>query len=750
MEEISVVEDRKTNSEACSSAQTRPKRRSSQNTNNNNASDDSKGQPSSTTDVNNGREANNPFKLLIEAARKMQPEQFSLPYDFMSHVPLPGWPKSGLSVTTQVEAKGSSCKGTSLLSPRGVDRDANGLVPLPLKTCFFCHESCRRQPLMGCDFCPSFFHLDCLDPPLTTMPSPAVKWMCPLHVERVIEEKLLPGEPLLSQRLKLHSELSEKRIDHMAVQVDFLAKVKSSCTESDDEETAEEAAKWRTKKLNVPKAIKDLYRKENRSSLVPPLEHLIYAAAFSNGIPSLIGNSNTVQDSNSTVREDVRKVVNRILDEVAPIPSFEPPNPEEQEIWLQSVVHLQSSIANQMAESSLLTEEKASDLLDKLNNDMIRALALQRLKQLLLKNADDLSSILPKSEVEVDEDSRKTSRADLPPELKRPRSNREVTSPTSISKDLGKEVRARAILCPILLHKNLANGNGSTILSTIRNSATSGCAMSYRSLTVGSGTGNDLNLDDYGYCNFVSQRHACIYYDDYARKYELINYSEHGTVVDSVLYSCDFGVKRILSETTPSNHHSSSRQVTKRKDIKKEVEVPSLPCHNKRTRRAVAAAAAYAASLENANATSNEKNTEELRKTRTNGIKEPEEAVKTNGSTRGGKKQMPSPDSTSTSQFPHRMQVIERPVMMKGKRKRIQGCSCRSSASAVIGGSGSGWEGAASLNHGSIIKFGCIHFVFSLTNQVPEVNLSLNSRLSSGSNSSDTSTISTASTPSKD
>ena len=27
--------------------------------------------------------------------------------------------------------------------------------------------------------------------------------------------------------------------------------------------------------------------------------------------------------------------------------------------------------------------------------------------------------------------------------------------------------------------------------------------MSYRSLTIGSGAGNDLNLDDYGYCNLV-------------------------------------------------------------------------------------------------------------------------------------------------------------------------------------------------------------------------------------------------------
>jgi len=42
-------------------------------------------------------------------------------------------------------------------------------------------------------------------------------------------------------------------------------------------------------------------------------------------------------------------------------------------------------------------------------------------------------------------------------------------------------------------------------------------------------------------------------------------------------------------------------------------------------------------------------------------------------------------------------------------------CSCRTSSSTLIGGSGAGWEGTALLNHGSYIKFGCLQFVFSIT-----------------------------------
>lgn len=43
------------------------------------------------------------------------------------------------------------------------------------------YRSCRIGPLVPCDYCPLFFHLDCLDPPLTTPPTG--KWMCPNHPE---------------------------------------------------------------------------------------------------------------------------------------------------------------------------------------------------------------------------------------------------------------------------------------------------------------------------------------------------------------------------------------------------------------------------------------------------------------------------------------------------------------------------------------------------------------------------------------
>ena len=45
---------------------------------------------------------------------------------------------------------------------------------------FFCRSELVGE-LVHCDFCPLAFHMDCLNPPLTTVPSGM--WMCPNHAE---------------------------------------------------------------------------------------------------------------------------------------------------------------------------------------------------------------------------------------------------------------------------------------------------------------------------------------------------------------------------------------------------------------------------------------------------------------------------------------------------------------------------------------------------------------------------------------
>uniref|UniRef100_A0A665WRT6 PHD finger protein 12 n=1 Tax=Echeneis naucrates TaxID=173247 RepID=A0A665WRT6_ECHNA len=130
--------------------------------------------------------------------------------------------------------------------------------------------------------------------------------------------------------------------------------------------------------------------------------------------------------------------------------------------------------------------------LDKLDADMIKLLAWQRIQQLFPPKAP--SALLPPAASQ-------------------------------------KKVQARAVFYPL-------TGKGGAI------------SMCYRTLYIGSGADMDVCLTNYGHCNYISGKHACIFYDENTKHYELLNYSEHGTTVDNVLYSCDFSEK--ASPTLPS------------------------------------------------------------------------------------------------------------------------------------------------------------------------------------------------------
>ena len=56
----------------------------------------------------------------------------------------------------------------------------------------------------------------------------------------------------------------------------------------------------------------------------------------------------------------------------------------------------------------------------------------------------------------------------------------------------------------------------------------------------------DINLRDYGNCQFVSGRHASIFHDRVTGNFHLLNYSPYGTAVDRTLYGPD------LSKANPT------------------------------------------------------------------------------------------------------------------------------------------------------------------------------------------------------
>lgn len=70
--------------------------------------------------------------------------------------------------------------------------------------------------------------------------------------------------------------------------------------------------------------------------------------------------------------------------------------------------------------------------------------------------------------------------------------------------------------------------------------------MRYRKLTIGTLHSNDLQLD--GRCPQQSEKHATIFYDEFTRTFELLNYSAHGTEVNGQLYSLHFGPRKEVAK----------------------------------------------------------------------------------------------------------------------------------------------------------------------------------------------------------
>lgn len=158
---------------------------------------------------------NNPFADLVKISLLLNPREFELPEDYIPDIQFPGTSKKPVINTATREARLSSY---SVKRAQELDRDN---LPLILRTCYFCRRGYRKAPLVHCDYCPLVYHADCIDPPLTTLPS--TRWMCPNHVEPVAEEKLLSSSSF-SERVKLWN-LFSKPVNHESIKVRFLDKV---------------------------------------------------------------------------------------------------------------------------------------------------------------------------------------------------------------------------------------------------------------------------------------------------------------------------------------------------------------------------------------------------------------------------------------------------------------------------------------------------------------------------------------------
>ncbi|KAI7800577.1 PHD finger protein 12 [Triplophysa rosa] len=689
-----------------------------------------------------------PFQLLIAAAMERNPTQFQLPSELTCTTSLPGSSKR----RRKEEAIGKNVK-----RPQH-ELDPSGLVPLPVKVCFTCGKSCRVAPLIQCDYCMLLFHMDCLDPPLTAMPTG--RWMCPNHVEHMV---LNQKNMTLSTRCQLFDQFQDRLSQH-AVKVDFLQWVHRQ-----NHPNRRGARHIKKKKLKVPNAIKSHYQNPpmlmdqvslRNGEMLPNgfmvpgqcsptqqltsqdeqeewLRHVIalQCSIMKHLSAKQMSPSSSLLDSEQIDKVDVKtqecmetqdlSSQNAALPasslqssgtpdgpQGAPVlPSQTPEQPEsclgdaggpvEKALGVNGPVvcedktcmtletktqhepkdpsrlqtptlsktalpnhvdiktesnspnsscmqkdttaspasdltglHHDSTIGNSSGPNSSLTSQtkenkvspdgmsagKGSALptsigslynyiknvvqgdgeveMNKLDGELIRLLAWQRIQQLYS----------PKS-------LHPSSKCGIPPSV-----TAALSKPSSHTDIQKREVQARAVLCPL-------TGKGVAV------------NMCYRTLYIGTGAEMDVCLTNYGHCNYVSGKHACIFYDENTKHYELLNYSEHGTTVDNVLYSCDFSDKPNVSSPSTlaskiQNRIKGNRSRKPLGEVCTEV-VKVIPAGSRMSSQA-----------------------------------------------QGGPK---SP------------------------------CNCKASSSSLIGGSGAGWEGTALLHHSSCIKVGCMQFLFTIT-----------------------------------
>lgn len=111
-------------------------------------------------------------------------------------------------------------------------------------------------------------------------------------------------------------------------------------------------------------------------------------------------------------------------------------------------------------------------------------------------------------------------------------------------------IRSRALITPIV---------GNPLESTPpRPILERSIPMRYRKLTIGTLQVNDLVLD--GRCPQQSEKHAIIFFDDFTRSFELLNYSEHGTEVNGQLFSLNFNAAAANSDAAKDKKRGREKE----------------------------------------------------------------------------------------------------------------------------------------------------------------------------------------------
>ncbi|KAI5642217.1 PHD finger protein 12 MRG binding domain-containing protein [Phthorimaea operculella] len=503
-----------------------------------------------------------PMEILVKAAKIMNPRQFELPREMRVPCPFPGTDKEGTK------------NGTTAL----VTVDSSGCVPLPAKTCFVCSGTCKMAPLLQCDYCPLLFHQDCLDPPLTALPTG--RWMCPNHVEQYIDWKLV-NSVSATERVALWDQFSGP-VDQHAIKIDFIRRARKANPSFRIKVPAGVRGR-----VVVPPMVRHHY--ENPPPLLPSRREYVrcknvlktlqahdyemseeedapkHTICMNLECPEYKGQGkcpHSEEKLKGASERDAQADLQAITETKVDIGSDSDSLSDSDFEYLTSPVkrrkvadkpptgrNTRLTLSGHDDASALLAA--VDEQLEKLDDRLVKLLAWQRLQQVLVgEQCAGPWRRMPLSTqaeelVQRSIDRHKLAKygfkhVALPSELlsrgERERISRAVWGaasslspppPASPGHSLSDAV-VKATVCAVLrpARHGLGDGLGRPI------------PMRLSRLTVGSDSGCDVVLD-HTKCRHVSPRHATIFYDEVTQHFELINYSEWGSLVNGVVYTCD-------------------------------------------------------------------------------------------------------------------------------------------------------------------------------------------------------------------
>uniref|UniRef100_A0A8C7WWM9 PHD finger protein 12 n=1 Tax=Oryzias sinensis TaxID=183150 RepID=A0A8C7WWM9_9TELE len=537
-----------------------------------------------------------PFQLLIAAAMERNPTQFQLPSELTCTTALPGSSK---------RRRKEELLGKPFRRPQH-ELDTNGLVPLPVKVCFLCNKSCRLAPLIQCDYCPLLFHMDCLDPPLTGLPagrwmcpnhvenialnqrSLSLSKRCQLFDQfqdrmsqhavkldflRRIHRQNAPNRRAFSQLIKKTIKVPDaiksqyqnpppmllpagmRQLELVCSSISDHASPDQLATEAEQQEWLQDVIALQCsimRHLSIKQTpgstsaaeldseqkscIKSCILSEDKktpasfgrtpSPLPCPkaptgsLSKSSLEASFSKDSPAKLA----LCQCNTTSCQNCHKANGSVA-------KLQPPSPctdLDCKSLLASSRH--AELQHRLKPGS--ESEPVAGLGNHVQTEAVKKeqegateICAQKSCPTALTTRPNSGELNNKSHGKLqEEEPRHCSITSSSIENKRvSHLFGEVVGNSTFSSGQ-KKVQARAVFYPLI-------GKGQAV------------SMCYRTLYIGSGADMDVCLSNYGHCNFVSGKHACIFYDENTKHYELLNYSEHGTTVDNVLYSCDFSEK---------------------------------------------------------------------------------------------------------------------------------------------------------------------------------------------------------------